>query len=119
MTTVLMILAFLCVALVALTGWLFGKERRHELDIEKLYDAVAQLAIDDAKIRDAITSASDMSRDRYTDVIGRINNVSQANAETAQAMADAIAKDIEKKWDSGLQNMLAWNPFDRGESEDG
>lgn len=115
MTTVLMILAFLCVALVALTGWLFGKERRHELDIEKLYDAVAQLAIDDAKIRDAITSASDLSRNRYTDVIERINKA----AQTQEEAAEAIAKDIEKKWDSGLQNMLAWNPFGRGESEDG
>ena len=113
MTVVLMILASLCVVLIAMTGWLFGKVRIQTLDIEKLYDAVAQLALDDSKIRDAVTAESKANCDRYKQLDEKINKA----AQTQEEAAEAIAKGIEKKWDSGLQNMLNWNPFDKEESE--
>ena len=36
-----------------------------------------------------------------------------------EEIAGRIAQQIEKRWDDGLSKMLAWNPFDKNESEGG
>jgi hypothetical protein len=92
----------LCVVLIAMNGWLFGRDQVNRLDIEKLYDAVAQLEKDNAKLRSTID---------------RVNDKVETTAHTQEEAADALAKQIEKRWDNGLQSMLGWNPYDRGESE--
>lgn len=98
---------FLCaidVLLIALIGWEFGRARAMRLDIEKLYDLVSQLAREGATMRKGMAG-----------VEKKIDGIAQSQEEAAEA----IAKQVEKKWDSGLQNMLNWNPFDKGESEGG
>ena len=120
MTTIMIILISLCVVLTAISGWLFGRDRANRLDIEKLYDSVAQLARDQAKLRKTISSAVEMAetnRENIDSAFAQIKEVDKKIGDAAQAQeeaAAAIAKQIEKKWDNGLQNMLAWNPFDAG-----
>ena len=120
MNVLTMILISLCVVLTAISGWLFGRDRANRLDIEKLYDSVAQLARDQAKLRKTISSAVEMAetnRENIDSAFAQIKEVDKKIGDAAQAQeeaAAAIAKQIEKKWDNGLQNMLAWNPFDAG-----
>lgn len=120
MNVLMMILISLCVVLTAISGWLFGRDRANRLDIEKLYDSVAQLAQDQAKLRKAISSAVGMAetnRENIDSAFAQIKETDKKIDDAAQAQeeaAAAIAKQIEKKWDNGLQNMLAWNPFDVG-----
>jgi hypothetical protein len=120
MNVLTMILISLCMVLTAISGWLFGRDRANRLDIEKLYDSVAQLAQDQAKLRNAISSAVGMAetnRENIDSAFAQIKEVDKKIGDAAQAQeeaAAAIAKQIEKKWDNGLQNMLAWNPFDAG-----
>lgn len=120
MNVLTMILISLCVVLTAISGWLFGRDRANRLDIEKLYDSVAQLARDQAKLRKTISSAVEMAetnRENIDSAFAQIKEVDKKIGDAAQAQeeaAAAIAKQIEKRWDNGLQNMLAWNPFDAG-----
>lgn len=120
MNVLTMILISLCVVLTAISGWLFGRDRANRLDIEKLYDSVAQLARDQAKLRKTISSAVEMAetnRENIDSAFAQIKEVDKKIGDAAQAQeeaAAAIAKQIEKRWDNGLQNMLAWNPFDVG-----
>jgi methyl-accepting chemotaxis protein len=116
----MIILISLCVVLTAISGWLFGRDCTNRLDIEKLYDSVAQLAQDQAKLRKAISSAvgtAETNRENIDSAFAQIKEVDKKIGDAAQAQeeaAAAIAKQIEKRWDNGLQNMLAWNPFDAG-----
>ena len=120
MNVLAMILISLCVVLTAISGWLFGRDRANRLDIEKLYDSVAQIAHDQAKLRKAMSSAVGMAetnRENIDSACAQIKEVDKKISDAAQAQeeaAAAIAKQIEKRWDNGLQNMLAWNPFDAG-----
>jgi methyl-accepting chemotaxis protein len=120
MNVLTMILISLCVVLTAISGWLFGRDRANRLDIEKLYDSVAQLAQDQAKLRKTISSAvgtAETNRENIDSAFAQIKEVDKKIGDAAQAQeeaAAAIAKQIEKRWDNGLQNMLAWNPFDAG-----
>jgi len=139
MTIVFIITCSLSVVLIAMNGWLFGRDRANRLDIEKLYDAVAQLTKETAALRRSCASLSD-SFDRTADSlqldIRGVGNRTTELAEKvqelekrsldAQAVADEItkraeeaARNVEKQWDQGLQNMLGWNPFGSGESEGG
>jgi len=102
---------FLCtidVLLIALTGLEFGRMRAMRLDIEKLYDAISQLAHDYAK--------SKKNAENFSKAINELNGKIDAAAKTQEEAAEAIGKQLEKKWDAGLQNMLSWNPFGKGES---
>ena len=113
-------LAFALTALVGLTGWLFGKDHAHTLKIEELeaklvriskehevlIDSISSLSINNARLDERIN----MLEDRIKEMDKKIGDSAQAQEEAAAA----IAKQIEKKWDNGLQNMLAWNPFGDG-----
>ena len=120
MNVLTMILISLCVVLTAISGWLFSRDRANRLDIEKLYDFVAQLARDQAKLRETISAAAgtaETNRENIDSAFAQIKEVDKKIGDAAQAQeeaAAAIAKQIEKRWDNGLQNMLAWNPFDVG-----
>jgi FtsZ-binding cell division protein ZapB len=139
MTTVFIITCSLLVVLIAMNGWLFGRDRTNRLDIEKLYEAVAQLTKETAALRRSCGSLSDAidraaenlqldtrsAIKRTTELAEKVQELEKRSLD-AQAVADEItkraeeaARNVEKQWDQGLQNMLGWNPFGSGESEGG
>ena len=80
--------------------------RESEKEIELLLNHVSSLTMEAARHKERI----DMLEDRIKEMDKKIDDAAQVQEEAAAA----IAKQIEKKWDNGLQNMLAWNPFDVG-----
>jgi len=140
MTIVFIITCSLSVVLIAMNGWLFGRDRANRLDIEKLYDAAAQLTKEYADLRNSVRALSSLlnsesenmrldmrsAEKRTTELASKVQELEKQSLD-AQAVADEIARraeeaarTVEKQWDQGLQNMLGWNPFGgSGESEGG
>lgn len=124
MTIVLLILSSLCVVLIAVSGWLFGKVRIQQLDIEKLYDAVAQAVQDQAKLRHALAEQQDAMQKQAEMIalngkkIGVLHDKTEAHGENITALNDALenigdgmGERIEKLWNDGVQSLIAWNPL--------
>jgi biopolymer transport protein ExbB/TolQ len=124
MTIVLLILCSLCVVLIAVSGWLFGKVRIQQLDIEKLYDAVAQAVQDQAKLRFALAEQQDAMQKQAEMIalngkkIGVLHDKTEEHGENITALNDALenigdgmGERIEKLWNDGVQSLIAWNPL--------
>ena len=124
MTIVLLILCSLCVVLIAVSGWLFGKVRIQQLDIEKLYDAVAQAVQDQAKLRRVLAEQQDAMQKQAEMIalngkkIGVLHDKIEAHGENITALNDALenigdgmGERIEKLWNDGVQSLIAWNPL--------
>ena len=124
MTIVLLILCSLCVVLIAVSGWLFGKVRIQQLDIEKLYDAVAQAVQDQAKLRRVLAEQQDAMQKQAEMIvlngkkIGVLHDKTEAHGENITALNDALenigdgmGERIEKLWNDGVQSLIAWNPL--------
>ena len=124
MTIVLLILCSLCVVLIAVSGWLFGKVRIQQLDIEKLYDAVAQAIQDQANLRRALAEQQDAMQKQAEMIalngkkIGVLHDKTEAHGENITALNDALenigdgmGERIEKLWNDGVQSLIAWNPL--------
>lgn len=124
MTIVLLILCSLCVVLIAVSGWLFGKVRIQQLDIEKLYDAVAQAVQDQANLRRALAEQQDAMQKQAEMIelngkkIGVLHDKIEAHGENITALNDALenigdgmGERIEKLWNDGVQSLIAWNPL--------
>lgn len=124
MTIVLLILCSLCVVLIAVSGWLFGKVRIQQLDIEKLYDAVAQAVQDQAKLRHVLAEQQDAMQKQAEMIalngkkIGVLHDKTEAHGENITALNDALenigdgmGERIEKLWNDGVQSLIAWNPL--------
>ena len=124
MTIVLLILCSLCVVLIAVSGWLFGKVKIQQLDIEKLYDAVAQAVRDQAKLRHVLAEQQDAMQKQAEMIalngkkIGVLHDKTEAHGENITALNDALenigdgmGERIEKLWNDGVQSLIAWNPL--------
>ena len=124
MTIVLLILSSLCVVLIAVSGWLFGKVKIQQLDIEKLYDAVAQAVQDQAKLRRVLAEQQDAIQKQAEMIalngkkIGMLHDKIEAHGENITALNDALenigdgmGERIEKLWNDGVQSLIAWNPL--------
>ena len=124
MTIVLLILCSLCVVLIAVSGWLFGKVKIQQLDIEKLYDAVAQAVQDQAKLRHVLAEQQDTIQKQAEMIalngkkIGVLHDKTEAHGENITALNDALenigdgmGERIEKLWNDGVQSLIAWNPL--------
>ena len=124
MTIVLLILCSLCVVLIAVSGWLFGKVRIQQLDIEKLYDAVAQAVQDQAKLRRVLAEQQDAMQKQAEMIalngkkIGVLHDKTEAHGENITSLnnaleniGDGMGERIEKLWNDGVQSLIAWNPL--------
>lgn len=124
MTIVLLILCSLCAVLIAVSGWLFGKVKIQQLDIEKLYDAVAQAVQDQANLRRALAEQQDAIQKQAEMIalngkkIGVLHDKTEEHGENITALNDALenigdgmGERIEKLWNDGVQSLIAWNPL--------
>ena len=108
------VLAFLLTAMVGLTGWLFGKAHAHTLKIEELATKLAHVSRENDAMLDSISRLS-IDNARLSE---RINMLEDKLSESESRIATQVAEKVEKRWDAGLEKMMAWNPYDIG-NEDG
>lgn len=139
MTTIMIILISLCVALIAMNGWLFGKMRAQQLDIEKLYDNISQLTTDLGRIRRGLGENGDAIRAIAGDVesncqsVNTLNGIVSRQSEKIEAqgeninslnaaienLGEGMGERVEKLWNDGLQVLATWNPLDLIEGNGG
>ena len=139
MTTIMIILISLCVVLIAMNGWLFGKMRAQQLDIEKLYDNISQLTIDQGHIRRSLSEKGDAIRAIAGDVenncqsINTLHGIVSKQSEKLEAqgeninslnaalenLGEGMGERVEKLWNDGLQVLATWNPLDQIEGGGG
>ena len=108
------VLAFLLTAMVGLTGWLFCKAHAHTLKIEELATKLAHVSRENDALLDSISRLS-IDNARLSE---RINMLEDKLSESESRIATHVAEKVEKRWDAGLEKMMAWNPYDIG-NEDG
>lgn len=121
MTALLMITSTLCIVLIAMCGRLFGKVKMLDDEIERLSKNNANLWQAQDRFNNNITSIAlkvarlnEITDDQHEE-IEKIKKSVETFGATQEEAAEQIAKQIEKKWDDGLQSMLAWSPFDESE----
>lgn len=121
MTALLMITSTFCVVLIAMCGWLFGKVKMLDVEIERLSKNNSNLGHAQDRFNNNITSIAlkvarlnEITDDQHEE-IEKIKKSVETFGATQEEAAEQIAKQIEKKWDDGLQSMLAWSPFDESE----
>lgn len=107
-------IAVLCAVLVGLSGWLFGKAHVHTLKIEELANKLAHVSRENDALLDSISRLS-IDNARLSE---RINMLENKLSESESRIATQVAEKVEKRWDAGLEKMMAWNPYDIG-NEDG
>ena len=92
-------------------------------ELEMLLKVISDLSMDAARQKER----ADMLEDKIKELTKKTNAMSDKVKEidkrnldadkVAQEIiqrAEASAKEVEKQWNDGLQNMLGWNPFSTG-----
>lgn len=108
-------IAALCTVLVGLLGWLFGKAHAHTLKIEELANKLAHVSRETDALLDSISRLS-IDNARLSE---RINMLEDKLSESESRIATQVAEKVEKRWDAGLEKMMAWNPYDIGNGDGG
>lgn len=108
-------IAVLCMVLVGLSGWLFGKAHAHTLKIEELATKLAHVSRENDAMLDSISRLS-IDNARLSE---RINMLEDKLSESENRIATQVAEKVEKRWDAGLEKMMAWNPYDIGNGDGG
>lgn len=108
-------IAVLCTVLVGLSGWLFGKAHAHTLKIEELATKLAHVIRENDALLDSISRLS-IDNARLSE---RINMLEDKLSESESRIATQVAEKVEKRWDAGLEKMMAWNPYDIGNGDGG
>lgn len=108
-------IAVLCTVLVGLSGWLFGKAHAHTLKIEELATKLAHVSRENDALLDSISRLS-IDNARLSE---RINMLEDKLSESESRIATQVAEKVEKRWDAGLEKMMAWNPYDIGNGDGG
>lgn len=108
-------IAALCTVLVGLSGWLFGKAHVHTLKIEELANKLAHVSRENDALLDSISRLS-IDNARLSE---RINMLEDKLSESENRIATQVAEKVEKRWDAGLEKMMAWNPYDIGNGDGG
>lgn len=108
-------IAVLCTVLVGLSGWLFGKAHAHTLKIEEMEAKLVRTSKEHEVLLDSISRLS-IDNARLSE---RINMLEDKLSESESRIATQVAEKVEKRWDAGLEKMMAWNPYDIGNGDGG
>lgn len=108
-------IAVLCTVLVGLSGWLFGKAHAHTLKIEEMEAKLVRTTKEHEVLLDSISRLS-IDNARLSE---RINMLEDKLSESENRIATQVAEKVEKRWDAGLEKMMAWNPYDIGNGDGG
>lgn len=119
------ILIFLAVAALALH--LEKKIDAHETrldgedrELEMLLNVISDLGMDAARQKERVEMLEDKNEEleKKLEEFGvKLNEIDERNLDAEKVAQEIIqraeesAKEVEKQWNDGLQNMLGWNPF--------
>ena len=92
-------------------------------ELEMLLKVISDLGMDAARQKERadmledkikeLTKKTDAMSDKVKEIDERNLDAENVAKEIIQR-AEASAKEVEKQWNDGLQNMLGWNPFNAG-----
>ena len=103
---------------------LVGQDR----ELEMLLKVISDLGMDAARQKERADMLEDKSKElekklgefgTKLDEIDKRNLDADKVAQEIIQRAEASAKEVEKQWSDGLQNMLGWNPFNPNDAGGG
>lgn len=108
----LAVIAFTCAAIVDVRIFedikkLEDRFDRADKEFDLLLNNDSQLSMNIARLGERVDMVEDEKKELEKKLDNMQNNV-----------AAQVAEKVEKRWDAGLEKMMAWNPYDIG-NEDG
>ncbi len=97
-------------------------------ELEMLLKVISDLGMDAARQKERADMLEDKSKElekklgefgTKLDEIDKRNLDAEKVAQEIIQRAEESAKEVEKQWNDGLQNMLGWNPFGTNETGGG
>ena len=97
-------------------------------ELEMLLKVISDLGMDAARQKERADMLEDKNKElekkveefgAKLDEIGKRNLDADKVAQEIIQRAEASAKEVEKQWNDGLQNMLGWNPFNPNDAGGG
>ena len=92
-------------------------------ELEMLLKVISDLGMDAARQKERADMLEDKNKElekKVEEFGAKLDEIDKRNLDAdkvAQEIiqrAEASAKEVEKQWNDGLQNMLGWNPFNAG-----
>jgi len=91
-----------------------------ESEMEVLLDSVSDLTMQAARISERADMLEDKNKElekKLEEFGAKLDEIDKRNLDAEKVAQEIIqraeesAKEVEKQWSDGLQNMLGWNPF--------
>jgi len=89
-------------------------------ELEMLLKVISDLGMDAARQKERADMLEDKNKElekKVKEFSGKLDEIDKRNLDAEKVAQEIIqraeesAKEVEKQWNDGLQNMLAWNPF--------
>lgn len=94
-------------------------------ELEMLLKVISDLGMDAARQKERADMLEDKNKEleKKVEEFGtKLDEIDKRNLDADKVAQEIIqraeesAKEVEKQWNDGLQNMLGWNPFGTGEA---
>lgn len=91
-----------------------------ESEMEVLLDSISDLTMQSARQKERIDMLEDKNKElekKLEEFGAKLDEIDKRNLDAEKVAQEIIqraeesAKEVEKQWSDGLQNMLGWNPF--------
>lgn len=92
-------------------------------ELEMLLKVISDLGMDAARQKERADMLEDKNKElekKVKEFSGKLDEIDKRNLDADKVAKEIIqraeesAKEVEKQWNDGLQNMLGWNPFSTG-----
>jgi len=92
-------------------------------ELEMLLKVISDLGMDAARQKERADMLEDKNKElekKVEEFGAKLDEIDKRNLDADKVAkeiiqrAEASAKEVEKQWNDGLQNMLGWNPFGTG-----
>ena len=97
-------------------------------ELEMLLKVISDLGMDAARQKERADMLEDKNKElekKVEEFSGKLDEIDKRNLDADKVAkeiiqrAEASAKEVEKQWNDGLQNMLGWNPFNPNDAGGG
>ena len=94
-------------------------------ELEMLLKVISDLGMDAARQKERADMLEDKNKElekKVEEFSGKLDEIDKRNLDADKVAKEIIqraeesAKEVEKQWNDGLQNMLGWNPFNGNEA---
>ena len=97
-------------------------------ELEMLLKVISDLGMDAARQKERADMLEDKNKElekKVEEFSGKLDEIDKRNLDADKVAKEIIqraeesAKEVEKQWNDGLQNMLGWNPFNPNDAGGG